>query len=283
MKNNIKVSVVMAEFNTKREYLIQAIKSIINQTFQDFEIIIVDDNGINNINSIIREFNDNRIRVVRNDKNMGFALALNEGIKIAQGKYIVRMDTDDLCTVDRIEKIYKFIEENPQYDAVGSLAVEFSDNTMHGSIGSPGEKTEKNIINGDMLVHASTIIKRSTLTKIGMYKDYRRSQDFVLWSDILLNKGKLYCIDEVLFLYRVNPLDYKKRSLRARKYEIKAKLKYFPKLKASIFDYLKIAKSIIAGLLPVIFVRSYRARFVLGQDNKDKYDYLNKYIDYEKK
>jgi len=278
-----KVSIVMCEYNTDPRYLLASIKSILDQTFKDFELIIVNDGSSNDVGLIFKKLKDPRIRALNNKKNLGFALALNEGIKIAQGKYIVRMDTDDLCTVDRIEKIYKFIEENPQYDAVGSLAVEFSENTIYGSIGSPGEKTEKNIINGDMLVHASTIIKRSTLTKIGMYKDYRRSQDFVLWSDILLNKGKLYCIDEVLFLYRVNPLDYKKRSLRARKYEIKAKLIYFPKLKASIFDYLKIVKSIIAGLLPVIFVRSYRARFVLSQDNKDKYDYLNRYLSYEKK
>ena len=105
----IEVSVVMSEYNTKEEYLCTAIESILNQTFKDFEFIIVDDCGKNDLDEIVKKYNDSRIKIVKNDKNRGFVYSLNHGIKQAKGKYIVRMDTDDISDKRRIEKIYNYI------------------------------------------------------------------------------------------------------------------------------------------------------------------------------
>ena len=105
----VDVSVVMSEYNTKREYLCTAIESILNQTFKDFEFIIVDDCGENNLDEIIEKYNDKRIKIIKNDKNRGLVYSLNHGIKEAKGEYIVRMDTDDIANKKRIEKLYMVI------------------------------------------------------------------------------------------------------------------------------------------------------------------------------
>ena len=261
----IEVSVVMSEYNTKEECLCLAIESILNQTFKDFEFIIVDDCGENNLDEIVKKYNDSRIKIVKNDKNRGLVYSLNHGIKEAKGKYIVRMDTDDISDKRRIEKIYNYIKEHPEYAVVSSKVVEFSENRKIGILGKEGEKNKKDIMRGNILIHPSVIIKKEAIEKVGYYKEYTRAEDFVLWCELLLAGYRLYTIDEVLLKYRVNPEDYNKRKLKYRKGEIKARLVYYPKLGANFKDYLYIVKSIISGIMPIWFVRFYRKNFVLNK------------------
>ena len=264
MKKN-EISVVMAEYNTKKEDLCTAIESILNRTFKNFEFIIVGDCGKNNLDEIVKKYNDSRIKIVKNDKNRGFVYSLNHGIKEAKGKYIVRMDTDDISDKRRIEKIYNYIKEHPEYAVVGTKVVEFSGNEEFGILGKAGEKTKKDIMHGNIIIHASAIIKKEALEKVDYYKEYTRAEDLVLWCELLLAGYRLYTIDEVLYRYRTNPNDYNKRKLKHRKGEIQARLTYYPKLGANIIDYLYIVKSIIAGIMPIWFVRFYREKFVLNK------------------
>lgn len=261
----VEVSVVMAEYNTKKEDLQAAIESILHQTFKDFEFIIVDDCGKNNLEEIVKKYNDERIRIVKNDQNRGFVYSLNHGIKEANGKYIVRMDTDDISDLRRIEKLYTYIEKHPEYAVVGTKAIEFSENQEFGTLGKAGEKTKKDIMKGNIIIHASAIIKKEALVKIGYYKEYTRAEDLVLWCELLLSGYKMYTIDEKLYRYRTNPNDYKKRKLKYRVGEIKARITYYPKMGASFIDYLYIVKSIISGIMPIWFVRLYRRKFVLNK------------------
>ena len=263
--SKVDVSVVMAEYNTKEKDLDATIKSILHQTFKNFEFIIVDDCGKNNLDEIVKRYNDKRIKIVKNDRNRGFVYSLNHGIKEAKGKYIVRMDTDDISDLTRIEKLYNYIESHPEYAVVGTKALEFSGNQEFGILGKAGEKNKKDIMKGNIIIHASAIIKKEALCKIGYYKEYRRAEDLVLWCELLLAGYKLYTIDEVLYKYRTNPQDYKKRKLKCRTGEIKARLIYYPKMGASLTDYLHIIKSIISGIMPIWFIRYYRKKFVLNK------------------
>ena len=261
----IEVSIVMSEYNTKKEDLCIAIESILNQTFRDFEFIIVDDCGKNDLEKIVKKYNDMRIKIVKNDKNRGLVYSLNHGIKEAKGKYIVRMDTDDIADKSRIEKIYNYIKKHPEYVAISSRVVEFSGNKEIGILGKTGEKGKKDIMRGNVLIHPSVIIKKDAIEKVGYYKDYNRAEDFVLWCELLLAGFKLYTINDILLKYRVNPEDYNKRKLKYRKGEIKAKLEYYPKLGANFKDYLYIVKSILSGIMPIWLVRLYRKQFVLKE------------------
>ena len=261
----IKVSVIMSEYNTKEEYLCTAIESILNQTFKDFEFIIVDDCGKNNLDEIVEKYNDKRIKIVKNDKNRGLVYSLNRGIKEAKGEYIVRIDTDDIADKKRIEKLYGYIKSHPEYAVVSSKVVEFSENKKLGILGKEGEKSKKDIMHGNILIHPSVIMRKDAIEKVGYYKDYTRAEDFVLWCDLLLAGYRLYTMNDILLKYRVNPEDYNKRKLKYRKGEIKARLEYYPKLGANIKDYLYIIKSVISGIMPIWFVRFYRKNFVLNK------------------
>lgn len=271
----VEVSVVMAEYNTRLDDLKEAISSILHQTFKNFELIIVDDGGMNDLEALAKEFDDKRIKIIKNPKNMGFVYSLNNGIKHAQADYIVRMDTDDIALPQRIETIYNFIKENPSYDVVGSKAIEFSGGKKYGTLGKAGEKTKKSIMRGDTMIHPSVIIKKASLLKAGGYRNYHRAEDLALWCEILLQGGKLFTLDEALLLYRVNPDDYKKRKLKNRKGEIKARLYFYPKLGAGPMEYLRVLKSIGAGILPSWLVRLYRQTFILKDQRhqEDKEDY----------
>ncbi len=263
MKSVIKVSVIMSEYNTDKTYLRTAIQSILDQTFKDFEFIIVDDRGKNDLAKVVKNFNDDRIRIIKNQKNMGLVYSLNKAVRLAKGEYLVRMDTDDIALPDRIEKTYEFMLAHPEYDVVGSCAVEFSGKKDLGILGKPGEKSKKSIMRGDVPVHPAVIMKKESVVSVSNYDNYQRAEDLALWCKLLLNKKRIFVLDDVLLLYRVNKDDYAKRTLKNRKDELKARITFYPKMGANLVDYLYIAKSIIAGIMPVKLVQICRSRFVL--------------------
>ena len=113
-----KVSVLMSVYNGEK-YLKEAIKSILGQSFKDFEFIIINDGSIDKTEKIIKVFNDKRI-VLINQENIGLTKSLNNGLKLAQGDYIARMDADDVALSYRLEKQVKFLDSNPHIFLVGS-------------------------------------------------------------------------------------------------------------------------------------------------------------------
>ncbi|MCA0227920.1 glycosyltransferase family 2 protein [Patescibacteria group bacterium] len=272
-KKSPEVSVVMSEFNTPKEYLFESINSVLVQTYKNFEFIIIDDSHDQKLKELIEQkYDDSRIKIIENGYNKGFVYSLNSGIKQAMGKYIMRMDTDDLIPSDRFEKLVNFIEVNPQYSVVSSMAVEFSGKMKFGINGTPGEKSRKDVMRGDTPIHAASIMLKNDLEDIGLYRnDFLRAEDLALWCELLLANKKLFVIDDTLYEYRVNPGDYKKRTFKNRKGEISARLYFYPKLGAGPIEYLRIIKSILAGLAPMFLIRIYRSKIALarvkGQDN----------------
>lgn len=262
------MSVIMSEYNTDPAVLKASILSILNQNFTDFEVIIVDDCGANDMKKVAESFGDARLRVVENSTNQGLALSLNTAVASAKADYVVRMDTDDIALPDRLSTLYEYIQRHPEYAVVGSLALEFSSTGDEGVLASRGEKTAHSLMRGDSLVHPSVIINKDAFLDVGGYKEYKRAEDLGLWCALVMKGYRLYVIDKVLLRYRVNDNDYKKRTLRNRTGEIKVRLEYYPKFNASPFDYLFIIKSIIAGILPHKFVRSYRRKFVLKRNGR---------------
>ena len=128
MKNNTLVSVIMTTFNEQLEWVKEAVFSILNQTFTNFEFIIVVDNPdrldiIDCLNKFME--NDDRIKIIINNKNLGLIKSLNKGIALSQGKYIARMDADDISDPNRFVKQIKYVEQN-DLDLIGTNAVLFN-------------------------------------------------------------------------------------------------------------------------------------------------------------
>ena len=121
-----KVSVLMPVYNTKEEYLREAIESILNQTFTDFEFIIINDGSTNNAEEVIKSYKDSRIKYYRQE-NHGLIYTLNYGLSLCNGEYIARMDSDDISLPFRFEKQIEVLDKNPNIGIVGGLIKIFQD------------------------------------------------------------------------------------------------------------------------------------------------------------
>ena len=217
-----KISVIMSEYNTPPDYLRASIESILSQTFKDIEIIIVDDCGKNDLDSITEEYKDKRIRVIKNNKNIGLVESLNKAIAVSKADILARMDTDDIADENRLEEQYNFMINHEEYSVVGTLANEFSKNSTTGVLGKPGEKTAKSLAYGDSIIHPSAMMRKKDIQSVGGYKNYKRAEDLSLWFELVMKGFRLFVIDRVLLNYRVNEEDYSKRKLKTRGGEINA-------------------------------------------------------------
>lgn len=115
---NPMISVILPVYNSEK-YIEKTIRSVLNQTYEDFELLIIDDIPTDNTMSIVDSIHDDRIRIICNGENKGIAYSRNRGIECCKGKYIALMDYDDIALENRFEKQVAFLEDNPDVDVVG--------------------------------------------------------------------------------------------------------------------------------------------------------------------
>lgn len=263
MKENLKVSVIMSEYNTDVDSLEKSIRSVLDQSFTDFEYIIIDDCGQTDVVKFVAQFQDQRIRVVKNPHNLGLAASLNRAVQEAQGQYLIRMDSDDLSLDGRFAKLVAFIEQHPEYAVVSSRVMEVSDGKENGVLGTKGEKKKSNVLSGDVPIHAAAIMNRQAILAVGGYPEIDRAEDFGLWCELLLRGYRLYMLADILYVYNVNRVDYQKRSLKYRRGEIAARRYYNRLLGAGLAGHIRVLKSVLAGAVPGKLMQRYRNLFVL--------------------
>ena len=207
--NNPLVSIVMPTYNTPYEYLSESIQSILEQTYRNFELIIIDDssteyNDPNKINELVGL--DNRIRIISNKCKKGVAGALNTGLDNSNGKYIIRMDSDDISMPMRIEEQIDFMENHPEISILATYAKEFG----HSNRILKAEKDDISIKTGFLfqsgLVHPSICIRYDTLVKYNLrYNEDIKNEDYDLWTRCALIKEiKFATIPKVLLKYRIH-------------------------------------------------------------------------------
>lgn len=246
-----KVSVILPIYNAST-YLKECIDSLINQTYSNIEIIAINDGSTDESVKIIEQYmkKDNRIKLYNNEKNMKLIYTLNKGLSLSSGDYIARMDSDDICRLNRIEKQVEFMEKNKDIQLCGSKIKAFGDIDKPWTWG----KSYKNIgqLNVDLIfdnviAHPSVMIRGDFIrTKNLEYStEYIDAEDYELWSRISY-EGKIYNIDEVLLDYRVsgNSITATKQEsmIKSKKKVIKRNLNRF-KINLSgnekkIIDYL---------------------------------------------
>lgn len=203
-----KISVVMPVYNAQA-YLQEAIESILNQTFTYFEIIIVDGSSTDKSYEIIQKYAkaDIRIVAIKTEKNLGLIKTLNMAIGIAKGKYIARMDADDISLPDRLIKQFDYMENNPEIGISGGT-MQIIDNKGK-SIGVRkyhlnDEQIRKNIFRYSPFSHPLIIIRRAILDKSGFYdQNYNHAEDYELYFRIG-EYSKFGNLDATLLKYRVH-------------------------------------------------------------------------------
>lgn len=262
IKKNKLVSVIMSEFNTEEKKLKESIDSILKQSYMNFELIIIDDCGKNNVKKIVNEFNDQRIKVIKNDKNSGLVISLNKAIELAKGDYIARMDTDDYSYCDRIKKQLEFLEAHKDIDLVCSNCNFFDGKAVWGSSGTEyGIISRNQLLNGNPIMHPTVMMKTSSIKKIGGYKNFKRCEDYATWIEFYNRGFKMYKMPNVFLRYHLSLDDYKKRTLKTRKEFFTLLKTQYLKLNPTFLQLLKIyIKTFIAGILPKQIIFKYHKR-----------------------
>ena len=201
-----KVSVLMPVYNGEK-YLREAVESILNQIFSDFEFIIIDDGSTDNTNDIIRSYSDPRVRLVTNENNIGLTRSLNRGIDLSRSKYIARMDGDDVSLPARLEKQVEYMENHPETGVVGTRASEINHlgkitrrKTAHHI---SDKKMKVQLMFGTCFLHPSVMMRRRTLENTGICYDesFSTSQDYFLWWR-LSSHTKFSNLSDALLHYR---------------------------------------------------------------------------------
>lgn len=197
------ISVIMPVFNTEK-YLEDSIKSILNQTFSNFEFIIIDDASTDNSLKIIESFKDKRIVVVKKNKNTGYTKSLNIGLKLAKGKYIARMDSDDISLPRRFELQIELLEKNQEIILCGT-SFKLMDSCE--IINHPTNHFEivVKLLEGTTFGHPTVMIRNEALktNKIEYNHEFEPAEDYYMWTQ-LVKFGKVENISEPLLLYRVH-------------------------------------------------------------------------------
>ncbi len=207
-KNHIcKISVLMPAYNA-RKYISEAIESVLNQTFKDFEFIIIDDCSTDKTLEIIEDYakKDSRIIALRNEVNLKMSHTLNKGLALAKGKYIARMDADDWCHPERLYKQFVFMENNPEIGISGGSMNICDENLNVKSLRKynlTDREIKKNIFKYSPFCHPSIIIKKEVFDRVGRYDaNFNPAEDYELYFRI----GEFYKfgnLDDVLLRYRV--------------------------------------------------------------------------------
>ena len=209
MKNTTKplVSVVMPAYNAEK-YISEAIESILGQTFENFELIIIDDGSTDDTLRIINKYSqaDERIAVLKNDRNLGVSRTTNKGIEVARGKYIAIMNADDVSLPERLEKEFRFLEENPEVGIVGgTMLVVSAGGRVLGDrrYYIRDEEIRKHIFRFSPFSHPTVMIRKAVLEKSGLYDPYYKSAgDYELYFRIGMH-AKFANLKDRLVRYRI--------------------------------------------------------------------------------
>ncbi len=207
------ISVIMSNYNTPEEYLRQAIESVLNQTYNNFEFIIIDDCSSDISLEIIKSYKDERIVVLKNDENMGITKSLNRGLEIAKGEFIARMDADDICLPERFEKQVQYLSNNPAVVVCGTGVELFGDGAdvykekIVCKAIPPKEEFQIRLLFGNQIniIHPTAMFRHKILLDNSIKYDerYIYAQDYRMWVNCS-RVGECANLPDILLKYRIH-------------------------------------------------------------------------------
>lgn len=241
MENNTLVSVIMATYNDKPVYIEKSINSILNQTYKNIELIILDDSTNQDTKSVIDSFTeDQRVHVYRETEKKGFVPSLNKGLKLAKGEYIARMDGDDVSIQDRIEKQVSFFVEHPYIDILGGQINIIDENdriTSKRSYPLGGVKLLAFFTVRAPVAHPAVMFRRKIIDDGYQYDEaFLKAEDIDFWIRLYDASYKFRNLPDTLLNFRVESdflskrvtnHEHEKYSLRARRVNFSWKKPFF--------------------------------------------------------
>ena len=262
-----KISVIMGIYNSpNKEILIEAIESILNQTFSDFEFIICDDGSTDDTYSFLKDYikKDKRCKLISNERNSGLAYSLNHCLSIAQGEYIARMDSDDISLETRFENEVNYLDDHSDVAVVGTQAYYIDNNgKRYKEFKRKINVTLKDAIKTSNVIHPSAMMRKSVLLKVNGYTVNTlttRAEDYDLWCKILSKGYKINNLNDFLFEYREDYAAYKKRTYKHRIEEYKIKKYWIEKESNNRMALIYALKPLIVGLIPGFILKKRKVK-----------------------
>ncbi|MBT6052590.1 MAG: glycosyltransferase [Candidatus Scalindua sp.] len=249
--NNPVVSIIMSVYN-EQAHVGEAVESILNQTFNDFEFIILNDGSLDLTQKILEKYKqkDPRIKVY-NQKNIGLTKSLNKAIGFANGRYIARFDADEISVEMRLEKQVAFLDAHPEIGMVGSSCRNIKDTDGKEEdwvFPSENDKIRSGLIRNNMFNHGSVMIRKEVLDSVGLYNEsFYFVQDYELWGRVAKN-FKVFNLPEILLIRKVtrNSISQQRKNMKQIAIlHIKAQLSVIRNLNPSIFAYLYLIKGFL--------------------------------------
>ncbi|MDD4697841.1 MAG: glycosyltransferase family 2 protein [Fermentimonas sp.] len=252
------ISIVMPAYNAE-EFINEAIDSIVNQSFTNFECIIVDDGSTDATREIVRSYDDKHIVLLENKHN--FIDSLNMGMNAASGKYIARMDADDVMHPDRLLIQYTIMETEPSITVCSTWMKRFGDNisvgNMANSLSGWIEYPLLAFLKGNFVFHPTAMIRKFFLieNKLNYQESYLYAEDLKLWMEIAKNGGGFYVENQPLLYYRISESQVTRRYKEEQKttaenvmHEILLSLiiqnaNKYPELKSTFYELLKLQEN----------------------------------------
>lgn len=266
-----KVTIGLPFFNSEKS-LSEAISSVLLQTYKNWELLLVDDGSTDNSLAIAKSFNDPRIRVFSDGKNLKLATRLNQISMLASGEFIARMDADDLMFPERIEYEMSVLSKNPNVDLVSTGVISVSKTLKY--LGSRGQMVDSYSVS-ELLSREKAFLHAALLARKGWYQrnkyleSMRVSQDSELWVRAAARGDfNALSIPDRLYIYREDNNVSKNKQLNAqkmrRKFILKYEVKFLKRMRYYLMSYLK---SLFIFFMPPSYVKSTLIRSRLESSN----------------
>lgn len=238
------ISVIMSVYNGEK-YLAEAIESLINQSFSDWELVVIDDCSTDSTGEILRHYSevDGRIIVHTNETNLKLPSSLNKAIALSRGKYIARMDADDICMPERFEKQYDFMKKNPDI-ALSSCRFLTLKNGVYSSGGCGGrcdsDAIRAMLLTANPILHPGVIAKADVMKELMYDTSLTCTEDLELWTRMADKNLKMQILPEYLLIYRLHDKQITSTTLERQHSEVvKIQTGYLEKLTGSLSEDMK--------------------------------------------
>ena len=222
-----KISVIMPVYNGE-EFLRETMDSILNQTFSDFEFIIINDASKDSTEDIIKSYGDDRIVYLINEQSLGVAGSLNRGLEVAKGEYIARIDADDIAFPERFEKQVKYMDEHKDCIMCGSNTILFGAQQGRTYVPCSDAEIRANLLFASPFTHPTVMMRRSFVEEhnLGYNLECEGFEDYNMWFDFAkVGKGSFYNFQEPLLRYRIHPHQVTQKPLSPERKEAEKQLR----------------------------------------------------------
>lgn len=258
-----KVSIIMGIYNCA-ETLEQSIESILNQSYKNWELIMCDDASIDRTYEIAKKYRDlypQKIKLLKNYKNLTLGPTLNRCLKISTGDYIARQDADDKAILNRLEKQVEFLNNNMEYMLVGTKMISFDKDKIKGIRGVKNTIPNKfDMLTGTAFCHATIMARKEMYESLEGYRIEaytHRCEDLDLWFRFFEKNYIGYNLNEALYMVRDDGSEYKRRKFKGYINEFLTRARGYKKVNMPLIKYTYLVKPFITYLIPIKIKKVY--------------------------